>query len=120
MKYRSICGLSEIEFRRLTGVHPVIFEKMVGILRKAYQEKHLQGGRKSKLFLEDQMLLTLEYLREYRTFFHIACGYGVSESTAFKIVRWVEDVLVRHPDFALPGKKTVADPNQKYSNATLS
>jgi hypothetical protein len=44
----------------------------------------------------------------------------VSESTAFKIVRWVEDVLVRHPDFALPGKKTLADQNQKYSNATLS
>jgi hypothetical protein len=34
---------------------------MVGILREAYQKKHVQGRGKSKFFLEDQMLLTLEY-----------------------------------------------------------
>ena len=49
--------------------------------------------------------MTLEYLREYRTYFHIGKSYGVSESYAYKIIKWVEDVLIKDGSFALPGKK---------------
>lgn len=49
--------------------------------------------------------MALEYIREYRTYFHIGQSYGMSESNSFKIIRWVEDILIKHPDFALPGKK---------------
>ena len=51
------------------------------------------------------MLITLEYIREYRTYIHISKSYGISESTAYKTARWVEDTLIQHPDFALPGRK---------------
>ena len=114
MKYQSICGLSEDQFRRLTGVKRSVFEKMMVILGEADALKRAKGGRKSKLCLEDQLLLTLEYLREYRTYFHIAQSYGVSESSAYKTARWVEDVLIKHPDFALPGRKALAKSEMSY------
>ncbi|WP_212749524.1 helix-turn-helix domain-containing protein [Acinetobacter sp. NIPH 298] len=50
-------------------------------------------GRPAKLCLEDQVFLCLSYWREYKTLFHVATSYGVSESTASRIVRQVEDTL---------------------------
>lgn len=58
--------------------------------------------------------MALEYLREYRTYFHIAKSYGVSESTAYKCIRWVEEVLLQHPEFALPGRKALLSSDMDY------
>jgi hypothetical protein len=44
---------------------------MIVVLKEAQRQKTLQGGRPSKLSLEDRLLMSLEYLREYRTYFHI-------------------------------------------------
>jgi hypothetical protein len=107
MKYNQIKDLLEEQFRRLTGVKRETFKKMLEILREADQKKKACGGRKNKLSIEDQLLIALEYIREYRTYFHIAKSYAVSESTAYKTVRWVEDTLIKHPDFALPGRKAL-------------
>lgn len=60
------------------------------------------------------MLVSLEYIREYRTYFHIGKSYGISESAAYKTVKWVEDTLIKHPDFALPGRKALLRSNVKY------
>jgi len=38
---------------------------MVEILQEAYAQKHLRRGRTPKLSIEDLLLATLEYLREY-------------------------------------------------------
>jgi uncharacterized Fe-S cluster-containing radical SAM superfamily protein len=92
MRYKQIIKvLKDEKFRRLTGVKPQTFEKMVNILRLAHQEKKARGGRKNKLTIEDQLLMALEYLREYRTYFHVSQSYGVSESNAYKIIRWIEE-----------------------------
>lgn len=61
--------------------------------------------------LEDQVLLALEYWREYRTYFHIGQSWGVNESTAYRIIRKVEDRLIKSGEFALPGKKKLREPN---------
>ena len=53
-------------------------------------------------------------MREYRTYFHISQSYGVSESSAYKAVRWVEDTLIKHPDFALPGRKELLKSDVEY------
>ena len=37
----------------------------------------------------------LEYLREYSTYFHISRNYGISESTCYRNIRWVEDTLIK-------------------------
>ncbi|AYB48819.1 hypothetical protein CJJ19_04500 [Candidatus Williamhamiltonella defendens] len=39
------------------------------------------------------MLMLLEYLREYRTYFHISKIYGVSENYIYQLILWVEDTL---------------------------
>jgi hypothetical protein len=114
MRYDQIKALEDEKFRRLTGVKLASFSKMVDILRQADIEKKSQGGRKNKLSIADQLLMTLEYLREYRTYFHISQSYGISESSAYKAVKWVEDTLIKHPDFALPGRKALLKDDMEY------
>jgi hypothetical protein len=94
-----------MEFRRLTGVKKTTFDRMLKVLISANKIKRNKGGRNSKLPLEDQLLMALEYLREYRTYFHIGQTYCVSESTAYKSIKWVENSLIKSPLFSLPGKK---------------
>lgn len=107
MKYDQLKGSEAEKFRRLTGVKKVTFDRMVEILRGAAQSRKAHGGRNNKLRVEEMLLMALEYMREYRTYFHISQSYGVSESTAYKTVRWVEDTLIKHPDFSLPGRKAL-------------
>ena len=114
MKYDQIFPLNEEQFRRLTGVKRLTFSRMLGILADADKKKKRKGGRRNKLCLEDQLLLALEYIREYRTYFHISQSYGISESSAYKTVRWVEDTLIKHPDFALPGRKALLKSDVEY------
>jgi hypothetical protein len=51
--------------------------------------------------------MSLEYLRQYRTYFHIGKHYGLSESTAYKTLRWIEDTLIKSRVFSLPGHKAL-------------
>lgn len=114
MKYDQIKELEGEKFRRLTGVKRITFNKMVEILAAADQLKKAYGGRKNKLGIENQLLMALEYIREYRTYFHISQSYGISEASAYKGVKWVEDTLIKHPDFALPGKKALLKSDAEY------
>ena len=111
MKQEQIKNLGGEEFRRLTGIKPETFEKMLKILSDADRKKKSRGGRRNKLNLKDQLFVALEYIREYRTYFHIGKSYDISESTVYKTVRWVEDTLIKHPAFALPGRKELINNN---------
>jgi hypothetical protein len=51
--------------------------------------------------------MMLEYFGEYRTYFHVGMSYGISESAAYKTIKWVEDMLTKQPDFAPLGKKAL-------------
>ncbi|KJV74924.1 IS5 family transposase ISOt6 [Orientia tsutsugamushi] len=90
MKFDQIKELKDEQFRRLTGVRSGTFAKIVDILRKDDGLKKLKDGRKNKLNLWEQLLMVLEYLREYRTYFHIGQNYGISESSAYKAVKLVK------------------------------
>jgi hypothetical protein len=113
-KYDQLSGLRDTQFKRLTGVQRTTFATMVEILASADASRKARGGRASKLSVEDRLLMALEYLREYRTYFHVAQNYGVSESNAFKICRWVEDTLIRDKRFALPGRKALLKSDMEY------
>lgn len=114
MKFEEIKDIEDQKFRRLTGVKRLTFNKIVNILDESIKNRKAKSGRKKKLELENCVLMTLEYLREYRTYFHIGQNYGVSESTAYKIIKWVEETLVQHPDFALPGRKALEKNKDNY------
>ena len=101
----------EGKFRRITGMRRKTFRKIVEILQSAEAERRSKGGPKPKLSIEDMLMATLEYWREYRTYAHIAVGFDLSESQIFRIVKWVENVLIKDGTFSLPGKKALLDEN---------
>ena len=103
MNYETIEYLRDRDFKRLTGVQRETFNQMLAIIEKGLRD----FGRPPKLSRADQLLMTLMYWREFRTEFHIAQSYGVSEATVCRTIRKVEDALVRSKKFRLPGKKTL-------------
>ena len=114
MKFETVKGLDEEKFRRLTGVKRTTFDKMVGIFERAAKDRKTKKGRKKKLSIENMLLMTLEYIREYRTYFHISQSYSVSESNAYKTVKWVENTLIKHADFTFPGRKALLKSDIEY------
>lgn len=113
-KYRTVKNLEASEFRRLTGVHPETFQEMVAILKKAEAIRRAKGGKPHRLSLPDRLLMALEYLREYRTYFHLGKSYGMSESACYRSCRWIEDVLVKSKAFSLPGKKALLKSDTEF------
>ena len=104
MTYEQLKNLNPKEFKRLCGVHLETFTRMVGVLQPDLERTGKRGGQ-PKLSVEDKLLITLEYWREYRTYFHIGRSWGIHESTVCRIVRKVEQLLIRSRAFRLPGKK---------------
>ena len=94
IKFEQIKDESEEGFRRLTGIKRTTFASMLSILRKAEVVMKARGGKPNKLALEERLLMALEYLREYRTYFHISRSYGISESACYRNIRCVEDILI--------------------------
>jgi hypothetical protein len=114
MRYEALAGLKEEDFRRLTGVKRGTFDKMVSILEEAENSQKRRGGKKNILNIQDRLLMTLEYLREYRTYFHISKAYNISESACYRNIKWIEDVLIKHPDFALPSRRELLKSDTDY------
>lgn len=109
MKYQQLRSIKKRDFRRIIGVKRTTFKKMVKILSEEDAVKKARGGRKNKLNIENQLLLALQYLREYRTYLNIGRDFGVSESSAYQTVKWVENTLIKHPDFVLLGRKALLE-----------
>lgn len=110
MTYEQFKFLKPSAFKRRCGVHRDTFEQMVEILRPHLDRRGKRGGQ-PKLSVEDQLLVVLEYWREYRTQFHIATSWGLSESAVCRLINKVETLLMHSGKFRLPGKK------QLYQNA---
>src|SRR6266511_4780523 len=103
MRYETVQTLKDEDFKRSTGVQRNTFEKMLEVVESGLRD----FGRPPKLSRADQLLMTLMYWREYRTEFHIAQSYGISESTVGRTIQKVEDALVRSGKFRLPGKRAL-------------
>ena len=101
-------------FKRLTGVKKNTFTAMSSIVRKAENKRMSRGGKPPHLEIEDRLLMTLEYLREYRTYFHLGKSYGLSESACYRNCKWREDTLIKNKAFALPGKKVLLKNNEPW------
>ena len=102
MKYEKVKMLSNSQFKRLIGIQPSTFLEMLEVLESS--QVNTQRGRPSSLSLEDQLLMTLSYWREYRTLFHVAMNYGIHESTASRIIHKIENILIKSDKFHLPKK----------------
>lgn len=104
--YQKLSSLSDELFRRKTGIKRKTFERMIVILKEAELDKKKRGGKPNKLEIEERLLMWLEYVREYRTYFHTGASWGVSESACFRNCVWIEDTLVKSKEFSLPKRIT--------------
>ena len=103
MRCAAIEHLKDNDFKRLTGVQRESFDPMLKVIETGLRD----FGRPTKLSRAGQLLLTLMQGREYRTEFHIAQAYGISEATVCRTIRKIENALVRSGKFRLSGKKVL-------------
>ena len=115
MKYENIKTYKKAAFKQVTGVTAETFQAMIEVLKAAYKETHSKhNGRHRKLSLEDMLLMTLEYYKEYRTLECIGASYGLKKTNVSKTIKWVEEALIKSGEFSLPGKKRLVQPTIEY------
>lgn len=108
MKNQSYLNLKPSQFQRRFGIKIQTLKAMVNALENFKSENQKdRRGRRTILTLEEQVLVALEYWREYRTYFHIGTSWGVSESTICRIVTDIESTLMKTGKFRIPGKKAL-------------
>jgi hypothetical protein len=104
------------QFTRLVGVNyatfQIILEKLKAEIISYKQAKPMrQRGLTSSLLIEDQLLLTLIYLRQYDTFLQLGEMFLISESYAFKRYSFISKRLIKALD--LPNDKALTADNLK-------
>lgn len=107
MRYEKAKELKEQDFKRWCGVKKATFVTMCEVVKESLSRE--TRGRKSGLTVEDQVLLTLGYWREYRTMFHLGQDFGLHESNVSRIIRKVEDILIKCGKFSLPSKRRLLE-----------
>lgn len=112
MNYETAQFLSSKDFKRYTGVYKQTFDFMLESWR-LYRFNLSNAGRRPKLDLPDQLLVALQYWREYRPYFHIALDWGISEATVCRIVQRVETALMDSGQFRLPGKSELLSDTER-------
>ena len=113
MRYTELEQLSSAEFKRLCGVSRSTFSEMIEVLRPNLESQGKRGGQ-TKLSVEDQLLVALEYWREYRSQFHIGVSWGLHETTVGRIVRKVENLLIKCSKFRLPSQRQLYQPGWEW------
>ncbi|MBW3058639.1 MAG: IS5/IS1182 family transposase [Spiroplasma poulsonii] len=110
--------INDREWLRLTGIKKSTFNKMLDILKVAEIEKFKKGGKTNKLSLENRLLRTLLYWREYQTYFHLGKSFDISEANCYRNIKWIEDILIKNSDFQqLAGKKALI--NDYFNDKTI-
>lgn len=107
----NINKLNNVQFKRKTGIEKKTFEKIYKVLIEAENKKNKLGARPNKLDLKTRIIMWLEYLREYRTYFHIGASYGISEPTCYRNCVWIENTLIKSGVFNLKNKKFLLENN---------
>lgn len=107
MRYEKARKLKDAEFKRLCGVRHETFLAMCEIVQAVEDQK--TSGRSCNLTVENQVLLTLTFWREYRTMFHLGQDWGLHDEHVSRLVRRIEDILIKGKKFSLPGKRRLLE-----------
>jgi hypothetical protein len=70
MNWEKISKLQGKKFRRYTGIYRSVYDEMLNCVKriKTNRHKHPTKGVESALSIEDQLLITVMYWREYQQF----------------------------------------------------
>jgi Helix-turn-helix of DDE superfamily endonuclease len=109
MHWLQIQTLDDAKFQRYTGVKKPTFSKMVEVIKNYELEHKNKFSKPFKYSAEDRLLIMLDYYREYPTFFHLGIKYKIHESTAYRIVTKIEEILIQSGKFSLPKKREIQD-----------
>ncbi|MFB9993308.1 transposase [Deinococcus oregonensis] len=96
------------QFRRRTGVYPETFAEMEQVLTK--REGRKKSGRPAALIVAEQLLMTLKFWRESRTFAHLGDDWGMHPS-----LERVEAALIASARFQMPKKRVFQEAQLVYS-----
>lgn len=116
MTWQDISHLYGKKFRRATGLYRSVFEEMVSCIGN-YKSTHRNAsncGGVSKLSLENQVLMTVLYWREYRSQENLGLDFHITQSRVSRTIREIEDILIKSGSFSLPGKKILKDAKGGY------
>ena len=107
MRYKKAKNLKGKDFKRFYGVRHETFLLMCQEVRAVENQK--TAGRNCDLSVEEQVLLTLSYWREYRTMFHLGQDYDLHESNVSRVIKKIENILVKCGKFSLPSKRRLLE-----------
>lgn len=100
IQYDTLKYMNDEAFHATTGIERHTFDKMAQLLEK----EMAPNSKRGKLSSEDQILLSLAYLRDQRTDYEIAAVYGITEGTVNRIVNRVKSVLMNSSELELAEK----------------
>ncbi len=104
MTYEQVKNLKPEYFKHLCGVRPETFNQMVEVVTLFLAVKK-ENRTTWEIKLGRPSVNDFRILKRYRTPVHIGQSWGINESTAYRIIRKIEDILVNSRTFTLPGKK---------------
>jgi hypothetical protein len=110
MRYKKAKNLKDKDFKRFYGVRHETFLLMCEEVQAVESQK--TAGRNCDLSVKDQVLLTLSYWREYRTMFHLGQDYDLHESNVSRVIKKIEDILIKCGKFSLPGKRRLLEEDE--------
>ena len=106
--FNRIKNYSPLNFKRCTGISLYSFALILNKLQIHFDDLHKNNplskrGLKPTISLENKLLLTLYYLRDYPTFIKLGQTFGISESYANKIYHIILNVIIKY--FHVPNRK---------------
>jgi hypothetical protein len=107
MYWNNLKSLSPNKFQRYTGVKTPTFERMVQTVKNWELVNRNPRSRPPTFCIEDRILIMLCYYREYITYFHLGVKYDIHETTAYRIVVKIENILIKSGAFSLPKSSSV-------------
>jgi hypothetical protein len=98
MKTLTFDTLTDAQFKRVLGISRTTFAELLSHLMTFKYSR----GRPCKLSAEAQLTLSLTYWRDYPSLLTLGTQYGISETSAWRVVRRVEDQLMKSGRLSLP------------------
>ncbi|WP_342266219.1 transposase family protein [Spiroplasma endosymbiont of Villa modesta] len=118
MIFENLKKLKNEEFYRYFGIKRFHFNEM---LEKLIEIEKLEKtkGRKNKLSVEERLMMTLLYWKEYYTFFQMSIKSKMSPSSCFRNITWVENKLSNHKDYQFLKERYKLKIDKKQENSNL-
>lgn len=91
--YSNYEKLDDIKFKESVGIPRILFDLIIPVLTEKINKLHKKGGRNPTLCVEDLLLMTLKYYRDYPTFSSLGLSFGLNKSNTFRWVNKIEDML---------------------------